>query len=104
MARKSRKNAAEPAPASGRKVYYAGGYVRLSAVDKKHKGDSIETQQAIISAFAGETPGVELREMYIDNGLTGQTYDRPAFRRMIADMESGKINCCVTKDAYVKLK
>ena len=27
-----------------------------------------------------------------------QTFDRPDFQRMIADIEAGKINCVVTKD------
>jgi len=33
-----------------------------------------------------------------DNGRSGQSFERPAFIQMIADMESGKINCCITKD------
>jgi DNA invertase Pin-like site-specific DNA recombinase len=41
---------------------------------------------------------MELREIYIDNGLSGQSFERPAFMQMISDMESGKINCCVVKD------
>jgi DNA invertase Pin-like site-specific DNA recombinase len=102
MARKSRKNtesiAVSQQPPIIKEAFNVAGYVRLSAVDKKHKGDSIETQQAIISAFIDERPDLELREIYIDNGLSGQTFERPAFQRMIADMESGKINCCVTKD------
>ena len=98
MARKSRKNI-ESAPVQAVKVSFnAGAYVRLSAVDKKHKGDSIETQQAIIEAFIMEHSDISLREVYIDNGLSGQTFERPAFQRMLADMESGKINCCITKD------
>lgn len=102
MARKSRKGM-DAAPeihndVVENKVFNAGAYIRLSAVDKKHRGDSIETQQAIIAAFIAEHPGMELRETYIDNGLSGQTFERPAFRRMIADIESKKINCCVTKD------
>ena len=72
--------------------------MRLSAVDRKKKGDSIETQQSIICAYIAEHPDLELTETYIDNGLSGQTTDRPAFQRMLEDMETGKINCCVTKD------
>ena len=38
MARKSRKNMEPAAPQSNKtKVFQAGGYVRLSAVDKKQK-------------------------------------------------------------------
>lgn len=100
MARKSRKNLiAEPvrhlAPAV---MYDVGAYVRLSAVDRKQKGDSIETQQAIIQAFVADHPDLVLREVYIDNGNTGTTFERPAFQRMLEDAESGKINCLISKD------
>jgi len=99
MARKSRKNIdaiANPVPMTF--MYRVGAYVRLSAEDKKVKGDSIETQQAIIKAFIEEHPDLELVETYIDNGLSGQSFARPAFTRLVEDMESGKINCCISKD------
>lgn len=99
MARKSRKNLeAAPKNPVRKPIFYAGAYIRLSVVDRKQKGDSIETQQAIINAFIEEYPDLELREIYIDNGQTGQSFDRPAFGRMITDMESGRINCCIVKD------
>ncbi len=99
MARKSRKNAvAVPVPEVQNPVFYAGAYIRLSVVDRKNKGDSIENQQAIINSYIAGQDNIELRECYIDNGHSGQSFERPAFQRMIADMESGKINCCITKD------
>ncbi|GHU38393.1 resolvase [Clostridia bacterium] len=99
MARKSRKNsdtAVATTPAV--KVYSAGAYIRLSAVDRKQKGDSIEVQQTIIADFIAEHGDIELTDTYIDNGLSGQTLERPAFQRMLADMESGKIDCALCKD------
>jgi DNA invertase Pin-like site-specific DNA recombinase len=99
LARKSRKNI-EPAPeqAIQKATYNAGAYIRLSSVDRKQRGDSIENQLALIEAFITECPDIELREVYIDKGRSGQSFERPAFQRMIADMESGKLNCCITKD------
>jgi hypothetical protein len=67
MARKSRKNtdtAVIAAPAA--KTWNVGAYVRLSAVDKKQKGDSIENQQAIIAAYCDEHPELVIRETYIE--------------------------------------
>ena len=100
MARKSRKGLdAALQPAAPQKfVFYVGVYVRLSVEDKKRKGDSIETQQAIIKEFLDERHDFEVRETYIDNGTSGQSFERPAFLRMKEDIESGLINCCVTKD------
>jgi DNA invertase Pin-like site-specific DNA recombinase len=40
---------------------------------------------------------LELVDTYIDN-MTGQRFDRPGFQRMLADMESGKIDACASKD------
>lgn len=99
MARTSRKRLdAAPVIRQGIKVYDAGAYVRLSALDRKQKGDSIETQQAIINAYIDQRPDLSLREIYIDNGNSGMTFERPAFQRMLDDAEHGKINCIVTKD------
>jgi DNA invertase Pin-like site-specific DNA recombinase len=99
MARKSRKNtdtAAVTAPAA--KTWNVGAYVRLSVLDKKQKGDSIENQQAIIAAYCDEHPEFVIQEVYIDNGLSGQTFERPAFQKMLADMDAGLIDSCVAKD------
>ena len=35
---------------------------------------------------------------YIDDGWSGTNFERPSFQRMIEDIETGKINCVVTKD------
>ena len=34
----------------------------------------------------------------LDDGYTGRNFNRPAFQRMIADIEAGKIDCVITKD------
>lgn len=100
MARKSRKGLETATqPVSPKKAYFkTGAYIRLSVEDRRHKGDSIETQQAIIKAFIDERDDLELQEVYIDNGLSGQSFERPDFLRMKDDIESGKISCCITKD------
>ena len=35
---------------------------------------------------------------YVDDGVSGITFDRPAFNRLINDIEDGKVNMVVTKD------
>jgi len=79
MARKSRKPVAADNCTSGNEcvehlIYNVGAYVRLSALDRKQKGDSIETQQAIIKAHIEQHSDLSLRETYIDNGLSGMTF------------------------------
>ena len=63
MARKSRKNIeAAPVREAKKPVFYAGAYIRLSSVDRKNKGDSLENQQAIINAHIAGQDNIELRE------------------------------------------
>jgi DNA invertase Pin-like site-specific DNA recombinase len=99
MARKSRKNieivTAEPAAPH---VFSAAAYVRLSSDDRRKRGDSLETQRNIIENFIAASPDIRLAEGYSDNDKTGTNFDRPGFRRMLSDIEAGKIDCIVVKD------
>ena len=36
-------------------------------------------------------------DTYIDDGWSGTSFDRPAFQRMIADIEAKKVNMVITK-------
>ena len=79
--------------------YDVGIYCRLSRDD--HNGNlesmSIANQRQVLVDYVTEK-GWTLRECYIDDGYTGTNFDRPDFRRMIQDAESGKIDCIITKD------
>ena len=73
-------------------------YLRLSRDDENY-GDSvsIETQRTILGQFVKDN-GFHVVDEYVDDGWTGTNFDRPAFKRMIEDVESGRINCIITKD------
>jgi len=73
-------------------------YVRLSLEDRSKKGNSIETQQHIISSYIHEHPDLELYDTYIDSGVSGTTFERPNFQRMLQDAKSQKIHCVIVKD------
>ncbi|MCL2222405.1 MAG: recombinase family protein [Oscillospiraceae bacterium] len=101
MARKSRKHLydnPEPPSAEIQTLFNAAGYVRLSGNDKRKGCDSIETQRNIIENYIASSPGIRLSEIYSDTDKTGTNFDRPGFLRMMADIESGKINCIIVKD------
>ena len=100
MARKSRKNKETflLSQTPHMKVWWAGLYIRLSVEDNGSRGDSLETQQQIMEAHLALCPDIEVVEVYTDNGISGQTFERPAFQRLLADVEAGKINCVAVKD------
>lgn len=79
--------------------YKCGDYLRLSKEDdlKKDESSSIESQRMIIESFC-KFGKLDLVEEYVDDGYSGGNFDRPAFKRMLDDIDSGKINCVITKD------
>ena len=78
------------------KTWKCGSYERLSKEDKikKDESTSIESHRMIIKSFCAFNK-LELVEDYFDDGYSGGNFDRPDFKRMINDIESGKINCVV---------
>lgn len=73
-------------------------YCRLSIEDgRENESMSISNQKALLRDFA-EKNGLLDYEFYVDDGYTGRNFNRPAFQRMIADIEAGKVNCVITKD------
>ena len=83
----------------GNKIYNCAEYLRLSKEDlgRNDESSSIQSQRLIIEAFARHN-NLKIVEEYVDDGYSGGNFDRPAFTRMIEDIESGKINCVITKD------
>lgn len=79
-------------------VTLAGLYLRLSNEDEKFGYSvSIETQEAILKSYCKQH-GIEVYDVYIDDGLSGGNFNRPGFIRLKEDMENGIINCVITKD------
>lgn len=74
-------------------------YCRLSR-DDNNKNDvsmSIANQKAILTNYVNEK-GWKIYDTYIDDGISGTTFDRPRFKDMIKDIELGLINIVITKD------
>ena len=80
-------------------IHRVGIYLRLSRDDGNSNAESmsIVTQKRMLTDYVKER-GWDLTETYIDDGYSGTTFDRPAFQRMLKDIERGHIDCVITKD------
>jgi len=73
-------------------------YVRLSLDERSKKRSSIESQKQIISNYIDKHPNFKLHDTYVDANISGTTFERPGFQRLLHDAEIGKINCVIVKD------
>ena len=77
--------------------YQVGLYIRLSKEDESEgQSESVTNQLSLLTAFAKEHK-LCVFDTYIDDGWSGTNFDRPAFQRMIADIEAKKVNMVITK-------
>ena len=73
-------------------------YCRISLDDgSDNESMSISNQKIMLREFT-EKNGMFQHEYYVDDGYTGRNFNRPAFQRMIANIEAGTIGCVITKD------
>lgn len=99
MARKSRKqnNQIEIARYKPAKIQ-AAAYVRLSLEERSKKDSSIENQKLMISNYIDNHPDFKLYDIYDDTNISGTTFERPGFQRLLHDAETEKISCVIVKD------
>ncbi|MCI8384241.1 MAG: recombinase family protein [Clostridia bacterium] len=75
-----------------------GIYIRLSREDgDKQESESISNQRNILQRYVKENHLTLIKE-YVDDGISGTTFDRPGFHEMLQDIENKTINMVITKD------
>ena len=73
-------------------------YCRLSQDDMLDgESNSITNQKSILQKFA-EDNGFPNPTFYVDDGVSGTTWERDGFKAMMADIEDGKVATVITKD------
>ena len=73
-------------------------YERLSRDDElQGESNSITNQKKMLEDYAAQH-GFSNICHYTDDGWSGGSFDRPDWKRMIADIEAGKIGCVIVKD------
>ena len=77
---------------------YTALYCRLSC-DDDLQGDSnsIKNQKILLKQYADEHRFKNIR-YYVDDGFSGTNFDRPDFKRMLADIDDGLISTVIVKD------
>ena len=80
------------------KHYIAGLYYRLSQEDERQgESVSIDNQRTILCKYAEER-GFVIHDEYIDDGVSGTTFQRPEVQRLLDDAKTGVINTIIVKD------
>ncbi len=81
--------------------YKVAIYIRLSKEDEEKpeykESESINNQRNLLMTYLDQN-NLNLVEEYVDDGVSGTSFDRPAFNKMIRDIEAGRINMVITKD------
>lgn len=79
-------------------ICHVGIYCRLSRDDNNgNESNSITSQKAVLSEFV-KKQGWLISNIYVDDGYSGTNFNRPGFKKMLADIESKKLDCVVVKD------
>jgi len=82
-----------------KKIWKAALYCRLSREDgDRPESDSIGNQRRLLTEYAQARPELAVHDCYIDDGYTGTNFNRPAFQRMLRDIETGRVDCVLVKD------
>mgnify|MGYP002281098168 FL=1 len=75
------------------------GYCRLSRDEDKENYSSIEEQKRIIKDYASTRNWIiEDKDFYIDDNVSGYTFNRPEFTKMLEKVKRGKIDVVIAKD------
>lgn len=73
-------------------------YCRLSQEDMRDgESVSIENQKLILQKYANDHGFLNCK-FYVDDGYSGASFNRPAFKEMMIEVESGNVSAVIVKD------
>lgn len=85
--------------------HYVGIYSRLSVDNHDRKAESVENQIEIINQFIQENNAnpdrimkLVVHDIYIDRGISGTSFQRDGFERLMKDVREHKVTCIIVKD------
>ena len=78
--------------------YKVGIYLCLSRDDERQgESLSIENQRRVLTNYVKEQ-GWSIYDEYVDDGISGVTFERPGVQRLLEDAKAGNINLILCKD------
>lgn len=86
------------APVKKTKTFCVAFYARLSVELKARPSESIANQLDIMREFIKSRPEFAEYHEYVDSAVSGTSFNRPSFNRMMDDVRDGKISCIIVKD------
>ena len=81
----------------GAELLRVAAYCRVSTSQEDQR-NSLENQRRYFTEYISRQPDWTLTEVYADEGLSGTSTDRPAFRQMLAAAAEGRIDLILTKE------
>ena len=82
--------------------YRAVSYIRVAFADKRTgentESEGVATQRSLIKGWLEGYPDIEVIAEMVDDGVSGLSLDRPAFKDMLRLIEQGEINCVISSD------
>ncbi len=80
-------------------IYSVGIYARISVEHAEEPSDSIANQTELIMSYIKKLGGqYRVYGVYTDRGVSGTTFERAGFLRLLDDVSQGKVNCIMVKD------
>ena len=81
------------------KFWNVAAYLRLSKEDNENMiSNSISNQKMLINEHIAKHQDLNLLDYYIDDGYSGTSFNRPAFKRLLEDIRDKKVNAIIVKD------
>ncbi len=74
------------------------GYSRISSIDKRETGLSIDVQKSMILEKVGELGGELVEEVYVDDGRSGTNMNRPGLTALLARCSKCDVNYLILQD------
>lgn len=83
---------------NSKQINIAAIYCRLSSDDgQTGESGSIQTQRTLLTQYCREN-GFAIGGYFCDDGWSGTNFERPDFKRMLAEIEAKTINMVIVKD------